>query len=124
MPVVTVSVSELPPLALNWVVARGLKYSVGFDGSKVFLQGVEDEPEFNPVENWEHAGPIIEKTGLSVTCRSVQNNVWLASDFKGSKTYYGLTPLDAMMRCFALSVFGSKVDVPKKLLAKKDLEIS
>ena len=67
---------------------------------------------FNPSENWEQGGPIIEREKMAIMlCESVGD--WLA-DLSGTDKVFtasGPTPLVAAMRCYVASKLGDEVDI-------------
>ena len=89
-------------MSLSWMIGSG-KYKGAFQGSVA---------NYNPSEDWETGGPIIEKNFIAISPIGLPN-VWEASMAKGGKEYYstGNSPLLAAMRCFIKSKYGETVDV-------------
>lgn len=69
---------------------------------------------YSPSLDWSVAGPIIEREKISISwvpsnylyiqgCWAAQHKLSIA---------YGLTPLDAAMRCYVASKLGKEVEVP------------
>ena len=102
-------------VALDLAVAEleGWKYVWPMhDGSQVMVSNKKDSSHhFNPSENWGHAGPIIEREGLTLRAPISQgihyraedgSPVWRAINADGV-TAGGATALVAAMKCYVAS---------------------
>ncbi len=131
MSTVSILVSELIGVALDWAVAMcegvvtefqfdGITYSFKLDGSlKVLASGWAPSMNWNPSSNWSCGGPIIEremKSGFDVW--SDRKGNCFATYERGLPDSYvsGPTPLIAAMRCRVASKLGITVNVPSELL--------
>ena len=116
--------SELVGPALAYAVAvaygyrnihtlRAWKNKHGAQGPAQVMVGVTKNGanwDFSPQDNWDQAGPIIEREEITITpC----NGAWDAM----SRGYfgYGPTPLIAAMRCYVASKLGDEVEIPPEL---------
>jgi hypothetical protein len=100
MPTVSVPVSELTGLALDWAVEK--------------CEHIWDQANPAPFSSdWRLGGPIIERELISTDW---DNDCWNASvgDFGGYSS--GPTALVAAMRCRVASKLGSTVDIPAELV--------
>ena len=97
-------VSELTGAALDWAVAKCEQF-------------VEDE--FEPSENWEDGGPIIEREKIGLHCGDgtwgVDVGIWEASHSRCLHIKRGPTPLIAAMRCYVASQMGDEIELPEGL---------
>ena len=97
-------VSELTGAALNWAVTECEQF-------------VEDE--FEPSENWEDGGPIIEREKIGLHCGDgtwgVDVGIWEASHSRCLYIKRGPTPLIAAMRCYVASQMGDEIELPEEL---------
>lgn len=112
-----VKTSELTDAALDWAVTQ----CEGEDYSPVMTySGIGHEfPATTYSNNWELAGPIIERERISVfECGMA--NVWgarpLQDGIKAIKDSYGETLLIAAMRCYVASKLGDTIDIPEGLI--------
>lgn len=132
-----VKVTELSGAALDWAVAMAQGHTEihVFGKSRPSDRGfihVRFNPEpkaatarFEPSENWEYGGPIIEKEQLCVGCQHQPdpnycpildpNTLYWARTTSGGYLSYGPTPLIAAMRCYVRSKLGDEVDIPDAL---------
>ena len=130
--------SKLTGPALDWAVAKCKGYAAGVwaEDEKVFvvqkpsggiwmLQGGSclnwlRYGRWNPAEDWEQGGPIIEREGMTVTDRRhlrpavFDSERWRAETAKYVEGY-GPTPLIAAMRCYVASKLGDEVEIPEEL---------
>lgn len=125
-----VKVSEAPPMALNWMVAKAGGGSVKTDHKSVclWMDGYSRMGMFNYSTNWSQGGPIIEREGIELLCNltaveaerfSKSRADWQAFYRHRRRTEersYATTPLVAAMRCYVASKLGDEVDVPETLL--------
>lgn len=78
---------------------------------------------FNPTEDWQIAGPIIERERLQIT---THGDDWVVSspnpvEIDGCRRYVfasGSTALVAAMRCFVETKLGDEVDIPDSLVKR------
>ena len=119
MNTVKINVNFLAGPALNWAVAmaEGLEVRVDSNSIKLVGQPFDREYEFwAPIGDWEQAGPIIEREGLTLTH---QTDKW-AAQTDCDLFSYGPTPLIAAMRCYVASKLGEIVEVPRELYKEED----
>jgi len=83
--------------------------------------GWTDQRIYSPSSDWSIGGPIIEREGLTVrtsveprTCLADDHN-WRSCYHVGQHMAYGRTPLEAAMRSYVASKFGT--DVPDEVPA-------
>lgn len=102
--------SELQGAALDWAVAK-------CEGTLHDDNTASDY--WQPSENWEQGGPIIEREGINL-----ENNPsrchWIASTpapehRNGAVEVTGPTPLVAACRCYVASKLGEEVEIPEGL---------
>ena len=135
MPII--KTSELTDLALDWAVAKCRGKGLDLDDPNdpwLTVDGIADQPlhSYTPSADWVQGGPIIEREVLSVyphrivgTSESGSSvdmlNGWKAHRRTSAywitpKTYLGLTPLIAAMRCYVASCLGDEVEIPEELI--------
>lgn len=128
---VVVKTSELTGSALDYAVAKakGFKH-IHYHGEGENKHGVRWRAQvmvsnrkdssywFNPSENWNEAGPIIEREKIeSVWFRpKAEWHAYYWSDEKLRPGGTGPTPLVAAMRCYVASKLGDEVEIPEELL--------
>lgn len=101
-----VKTSALTGTLLDWVVAK-------CDGYRLDLA---PEGSYTPSTDWAQGGLIIERERINTYATPIG---WDATrdldmlDF--SRTYRGLTPLIAAMRCYVASKLGETVEIPEEL---------
>lgn len=137
-----IKTSQLIDSALDWAVAKAeglLEPSKYYDKMiprvvvcdkticdeiVVRLNPIPDvyyEPFYNPSNNWEFGGPIIERI------KGFEFKHWLESkpetcceahihNYEGDWIQFGSTPLQAAMRCYVASKLGEEVDIPDELV--------
>lgn len=137
-----VNVMSLTGPALDWAVAmaQGRTEIKIFSRTRPNDRGwieVRFNPEpkaatarFDPSENWEQGGPIIEREGIEINvrnwspspgCRLPGKYEWSARLCFVRQTeckQFGPTPLIAAMRCFVASVLGNEIEIPDELMRK------
>ena len=106
---------ELTGAALDWAVAKceGFPARDYCPHDKYYRDS--ENKWFCPSEDWEQAGPIIERERISVWARG---NEWAAESFIPNQQGHeqiGPTPLVAAMRCYVASKLGDEVEVPEEL---------
>ena len=110
-----IKTNELTGAALDWAVAHCeglLCFGYRTDGKRFAVEDSDGQVEgFMPATDWAHAGPIIEREGITLTHQQTQ---W-AAQTDDDVFAYGPTPLIAAMRCYVASKLGDEVDVPKEL---------
>jgi hypothetical protein len=119
IPMESVGLDHLKPLAINWLVARILGYTPKIvrkdqEPESIWTQetSTEFEKQFDPVNNWALAGPIINIKGISTVQRT--DGWWESTHFSLSK-FADQDQLTAAMRCLILSTLGYEVEIPKEL---------
>lgn len=142
MKMITQKVSDLSGAALDWAVAKaqGRTEIHIFGKTRPSDRGWVDvrfnpEPKaatarFDPSENWDYGGPIIERYGISFReyfnltspshgtfyariCR--ESGRMVAWGKKSGHQQTGPTPLIAAMRCFVASKLGDEIEIPEVL---------
>lgn len=134
---VKIRTSELQGVALDYAVAkaqgraeievfgRNRPTDRGFINVRFNPHPKASTARFDPSENWEYGGPIIESESLwvresAVAGPAVAHLKWFAyasRQYDGDRScYYGETFLIAAMRCFVASKLGSVVEVPEVLV--------
>lgn len=137
-----VKTADLIGPALDWAVAKaqGRTEIKIFGRTRPTDRGwveVRFNPEpkaatarFDPSENWDQAGQIIEPEGIEINvrnwspsqgCRLPGKYEWSARLCFVRQTeckQFGPTPLVAAMRCFVVSKLGTEVEVPDELMRK------
>jgi hypothetical protein len=113
--------SELTGPALDWAVAKCEGYTKKLEE----LGWAWDPYCYEPSNDWQEGGPIIEREQLTLdltsvgydpttdSCIKLDSPQWWSS--KGETTGRGPTPLIAAMRCYVASKLGDEVDVPEEL---------
>jgi len=96
-----VKISELEGDALERLVAK-------CEGKASWIRGFTTE--------WEQAGPIIEREGMSI---GMVNEHWQAHLSEFHLFIEGPTPLIAAMRCYVASKLGDEVEILEELTALK-----
>lgn len=114
--------NELTGAALNWAVAKceGYEDKDFCPHDKHFRD--EDDKWFSPADDWAHAGPIIEREGISLVydvelCQE-EGQEYYATSYaveSGEGRIYGPTPLIAAMRCYVAFKLGDTVELPEGL---------
>ena len=118
MTTVSVPVSELSELALDWIVAKCWGVEVYNDYGKRLLTFAGDNI-WRPSVSWSQGGPIIEREGISLDNRKGEPS----RAFMGTPVEYSYSmfapegqPLTAAMRCYVVSRLGSTIEIPAELL--------
>jgi len=126
-----VSTSQLSGAALNWAVAEaeGLNIRIALPNPEphVIRIIVGDEPNrsFSPSTDWNVAGPLLhdEKFTVKPCLAGEVSGKWMASrqlsvtePSGGQHTYYGDTPLVAILRCYVSKKLGDTVELPDQLV--------
>lgn len=93
--------SELTGTALDWAV------HVALHG------GCEGYPEHEYSADWAIGGPIIEREKIAIGFDPKEG--WIGMDMDGNY-FMGATPLEAAMRCYAISKMGNEIEIPEELL--------
>lgn len=98
---------------LNRMVAKALIWKPVFWGDKlVWVQGYGEgrfcwnDDDWNPIENWTQAGPIIEKESILVSVAQVKPRIYRAryqTDILNGKGAIGTSYLLAAMKCFVIA---------------------
>ena len=109
--------SELTGSALDWAVAvcKNLEIHPPQKVMKIAVRNVEWEPwwVFTPSTNWAQGGPIIEREKIAIGFDDEFG--WMGIDMDGNY-FSGSTPLEAAMRCYAISKLGAEIDIPEELV--------
>lgn len=133
---VTVPVSELTGVALNWAVDAAetgdpMRVEYKKDGSGVWML-FDKHNMYAPngpqkySSDWKLAGPIIDREKMDIASPRPAWKHWKASVPTWTGTagaiiqtheQYGPTPLIAAMRCYVASKLGETVQVPAELLS-------
>lgn len=111
--------NDLTGAALDWAVATceglppfsdGVSWIVDREGTYAQL------PKYST--DWAQGGPIIERYCINLfrldPKTEEDNRFWLAH-IDGIYCRYGVSALQAAMRCFVASCLGDEVDVPDEL---------
>jgi hypothetical protein len=127
---VTLKVSELSGVALDWAVAKCEGFTVEYEEDRndfwvtrtnhaqQFLPPFDYLSKvFHPSTDWAQGGPIIERESISILC--TDDYEWVAGYGttqwdRGCPT--SPTPLIAAMRCYVASKLGDKITVPLPLI--------
>lgn len=126
----TVPVSELTGVALDWAVATAEGLFTGKDGGVYTMPlraggygtvWITTERRYSPSADWNLAGPIIERERIGIKPSLVAHH-WYASIQNGESTLdsihiSGNSPLIAAMRCYVARKLGQTVQVPAELIA-------
>ncbi len=129
---VTLKVSELSGVALDWAVAKCEGFAVVYEKDRndfwvtrtnhaqQFLPPFGYLSEvFHPSDNWSQGGEIIEREKITVcwqgaTWDGSKFNIRVTDEYEFHQT--GPTPLIAAMRCYVASKLGDKITVPLPLI--------
>lgn len=116
-----IKTSELTGIALDWAVAEceGGKRLHSTELRFGLFVPVKVVPKYST--NWTHAGPIIEREGISIAQDG--NKEWRSGPSLLPMCHYGPTPLIAAMRCYVASKLGNEVDVPDELVSSSRNEV-
>ena len=112
--------SELTGAALDWAVATAdgkTRFDFSSGGVSYWLAGWDRKRTypiaFAPSTDWAQGGPIIEREGMTLSCRL--NKSYAMMNVGYLVTEYGDTPLIAAMRCYVASKLGDEVEIPDEL---------
>lgn len=121
-----IKVSGATPLQLNYLVAKcqNLDFAISEpqrNGKRYILlfyysneDGCVDGRIYCPSTLWGDSGPIIENCGIGI---SLTSKGWVAMHVNPHvKLMHGPTPLIAAMRCYVVSKFGERVEIPEELI--------
>lgn len=125
----TVKVSELPDIALCYVICLlempnlkwGETVSIHHASRQIVVPELPEFDCYSPFLSWKMFGPIIEREQLQL---QTSQGEWVAStpravEIGGSRKYCfsaGPSPLIAAMRCYVASKFGDTIEIPEELL--------
>ena len=114
--------SELTGKTLDWAVTTieepdALRYGVADWIEQRRSKAIGDEFVHRYHQNWNQAGPIIEREKINIT---TYGNDWKAIIYhkcglRIQSKRYGSTPLVAAMRCYVQSKMGDEVEIPEEL---------
>lgn len=113
-----IKTKDLTGTALDWAVAeaQGVQISVVLPNDYPhvlrFKNGNRWE-NYHPSTNWEQGGAIIQREMLGIM--PISDASWRAGDVDGANGF-GLTPLEAAMRCHVAAQAGEEVDIPEEVL--------
>ena len=114
---------QLTGVALDWAVAQCEEVEIVYDRmhgwwetSDPYYAEPNDPEMFSPSTNWAQGGPIIEREGMTLSCRLNRSFAMLMVGYLVQE--YGDTPLIAAMRCYVASKLGDEVEIPEELLTK------
>lgn len=137
-----IKTSKLTGPALDWAVAIADGYEprvLPITGACAWFQEDKFEwvvDDWNPSEDWDQCGPIIEREGIVIFPASeIFNKFWCAAHyvcgaqsfelddlcgkpayvFAESEVMLGPTPLIAAMRCYVASKLGDAVEIPDEV---------
>jgi hypothetical protein len=123
---VLIDTDKLSGSALDWAVGKVTGRMVDFlaDGSVIDEGPIGGKAfPFCPSRDWAQAGPLIEKSRISLRSESRRKG-WYAVAASGPKAFdedsdhltaVGNTPLEAAMRCYVKKMWGKTVIVPEAL---------
>jgi len=105
---------------LRWAVAM----ACGRPGTAQMLILLPDTCAYKPDEDWACGGPIIEREGITLLARDIDNkqDYWATLErYNGENTdertgYDGPTALIAAMRTFVGEKLGGYINIPNKLV--------
>ena len=120
-----ISTDNLDGIALDYAVAlieapESLKYGVD-DWRGVRKHGrcefSNGEYAYRWHQSWAQAGTIIEREGITIEYRGVENGVgsWESTTVRSNHVGEGKTPLVAAMRAYVLCNLGISVEIPDEL---------
>lgn len=119
-------VAYLEGAHLDWAVAKAerlpkevVRFSSLYGcGLRVVPQGKKYRvtQSFQPSSDWSVAGPIIERTYISLTTDAdgfvTEEEPWYCEVPSSNEWATGSTPLIAAMRAYVASMFGEEVELP------------
>ena len=116
---------ELSGTALDWAVAKAQRIDcINFQQFFVTLDPIvkladwDDAAEYSPSTKWAQGGPIVQDNAISVEfTEDEEAEGWLTYIDNEGELFPGRTALEAVMRCFVGSKFGSSVNIPVLLAA-------
>ena len=111
--------------ALDWAVASAQGSNpINFQQFFVTLMPVvvladwDDATEYAPSSDWSQGGPILADNRISVEfAEDEEAEGWVAYIDSEGELFHGGTALEAAMRCFVASKFGSSMNIPSLLAA-------
>ncbi|WP_171019824.1 phage protein NinX family protein [Hydrogenophaga sp. 2FB] len=129
---ITIKVSELTGVALDWAVAKAvnLRAEIGMNhtmtgpvvlDAELHEMGVDSGVEFKPSTDWAQGGPILDRLydqGLQLirTDWPEPENKFRASMHNLEGYFFGSTPRIAALRCLVASNLGVEIQVPVELM--------
>jgi Protein of unknown function (DUF2591) len=99
-----IKTSELKDQALNWAVAEANGTPIYRSGKTLSRMDMDRVVYWEPSMYWAQGGPIIEREGMTLSCRLHKSYAMLNCGYL--VTEYGPTPLIAAMRCYVELVEG------------------
>ena len=116
---ITVKVSELTGVSLDWAVAKCEGVELHRPGifEKVCVPVNDTVDFYSPSTDWAQGGPIIERLGIAVCkVRVIKSWCWSSGlSMPSLSPCYGDTPLIAAMRCYVASKLGNTMEIPEGL---------
>ena len=111
----TIKVAEATELQLDWLVAKCLgEHEDETLDPLTWLCTAKPTGCWDFCTNWEQAGPIIQREGIS---RYRMTSDWSAAYSPSGATQDGPTPLIAAMRCYVAGRLGDEGEVPEELVS-------